>query len=149
MVYLIYLPINLVFYIFCLIVNPIVAGWVHMSAFLNRYFWTHDHGPMTENEIKNFWPFLYGLRKGPWRDYLVRLFWMYRNTGYGFAYYVCGMEIVNPVKVNNWYWRADNGAWCIHKEAAWYKVYLGWKFNETSTGRQMLAMNITPRWGGG
>ena len=98
--------------------------------------------------------------------YVCRLYWIYRNSNYGFSYYVNGRivdaekqiikEDVNTentrifksiVKGGSW-WSAT---WCYYYEkpyCKWFKlrVYLGWKLKSVYAGRQrhMLALFFSP-----
>lgn len=98
--------------------------------------------------------------------YISRLWWIYRNSNYGFSYYVNGrtvdgkdnvilLDINEPnnrqfksiVKGGNW-WSAT---WCYYYEkpyCKWFKlrVYLGWKLKSVYVGKQrhMLALFFSP-----
>lgn len=98
--------------------------------------------------------------------YVCRLWWIYRNSNYGFSYYVNGrtvngkdniilLDINEPnnrqfksvVKGGNW-WSAT---WCYYYEkpyCKWFKlrVYLGWKLKSVYAGKQrhMLALFFNP-----
>lgn len=98
--------------------------------------------------------------------YVCRLWWIYRNSNYGFSYYVNGrtidgkdnvvlLDINEPnnrqfksiVKGGSW-WSAT---WCYYYEkpyCKWFKlrVYLGWKLKSVYAGKQrhMLALFFNP-----
>lgn len=98
--------------------------------------------------------------------YICRLWWIYRNSNYGFSYYVNGrtvdgkdnvilLDINEPnnrqfksvVKGGNW-WSAT---WCYYYEkpyCKWFKlrIYLGWKLKSVYSGKQrhMLALFFSP-----
>lgn len=98
--------------------------------------------------------------------YVCRLWWIYRNSNYGFSYYVNGrtvdgkdniilLDINEPnnrqfksvVKGGSW-WSAT---WCYYYEkpyCKWFKlrVYLGWKLKSVYAGKQrhMLALFFSP-----
>lgn len=98
--------------------------------------------------------------------YVCRVCWLYRNSNYGFSYYVNGRTVdgkdnvilldINEsnnrqfksvVKGGNW-WSAT---WCYYYEkpyCKWFKlrVYLGWKLKSVYAGKQrhMLALFFNP-----
>lgn len=102
--------------------------------------------------------------KEKFQRYICRLCWLYRNTNYGFSYYVNGVEvdkddIVVLKKINEYnneqFIGYEKGkslwdtAWCFYYEKPYYKklklrVYLGWKLKSLSGGRHMLALFFSP-----
>ena len=98
--------------------------------------------------------------------YVCRLWWIYRNSNYGFSYYVNGRTVngadnvvkrdidlpnnrqfVSAVKGGNWW----SKTWCYYYEKPYCKffklrVYLGWKLKSVYEGKQrhMLALFFSP-----
>ena len=98
--------------------------------------------------------------------YVCRLWWIYRNSNYGFSYYVNGRTVngadnvvkrdidlpnnrqfVSAVKGGNWW----SKTWCYYYEkqyCRWFllRIYLGWKLKGVYSGtqRHMLALHINP-----
>lgn len=71
------------------------------------------------------------------KRYICRVLWLYRNCGYGFAYYLFGANICQPVhtklaSANRYLIQDDRGHWAfkcdskIYGQVHW-KIYLGWK----------------------
>lgn len=97
--------------------------------------------------------------------YICRNFWLYRNTGYGFAYEVCGRYVIRTdVKEYVNYNNAKNDAcylaivndgraffnktWSVYYCKKWCKlfylrIYLGWEIKGTF-GQSMIAFHINP-----
>lgn len=95
--------------------------------------------------------------------YFCRLWWLYRNTGYGFSYYVCGKEY-NPqniialkdykdTKYNecHHYEIKDSYLWRFYYTKPWFwkfylRIYFGWKLNhsEMTLDKAMIAFFINP-----
>lgn len=101
--------------------------------------------------------------KERFQRYICRLCWLYRNTNYGFSYFVNGRytkkeDLIVIKKVKTDYeeqflgYVPDglfNTTWCIYYEKPWCKkfklrVYLGWKLKSVSTGTHMLALFVHP-----
>lgn len=87
------------------------------------------------------------------KRYICRVLWLYRNCGYGFAYYIFGRNITQPIHVSykdKRYYAVDyNGVWVFkndsHIVGNWYwKIYLGWKIDIHSTvnHRAMIATRL-------
>lgn len=97
--------------------------------------------------------------------YICRVCWLYRNSNYGFSYYVNGREVdgskVKIVKaineLNNEQWISYvpcgfwNTTWCFFYCKKYCKrfrlrIYLGWKLKGVRNGRtrHMLALSINP-----
>jgi hypothetical protein len=93
--------------------------------------------------------------------YFCRLAWLYRNTGYGFSYYVTGKDIngadivkTEDISTDNYrfqvYYTKD--AFMVRYDKAWckwfrWRIFLGWKMQSvktTETKRCMLALFISP-----
>lgn len=83
------------------------------------------------------------------KRYLNRVFWLYRNCGYGFAFYLFGMD-TDPKTI-----RRKDDHFAIASNAFRYKnddpisqhwrwcVYLGWKFDFYDPCRAMIATRFT------
>ena len=87
--------------------------------------------------------------------YVCRLCWLYRNTGYGFSYYVTGVDvneadIVKKVDEPGYIYYVTDYAWCLkydrHSFSDYHwEIFLGWKCqNVHGTERCMLAFRINP-----
>ena len=96
--------------------------------------------------------------------YVCRVCWLYRNSNYGFSYYVNGADVdkenirvvKNTKEPNNEIFVAyETGkniftaSWSafIYKQyCKWFclRVYLGWKLKGLSSGRHMLAFSVNP-----
>ena len=105
--------------------------------------------------------------------YFCRLTWLYRNTGYGFAYYWLGIDYVGDTQIvlesehdkgkdfcvsflndskgiNRYFCIKSSEYWCIpdiEKEFL-FDIYLGWKLSGskeyTHKNRAMIAFRINP-----
>lgn len=92
--------------------------------------------------------------------YFCRLSWLYRNTAYGFSYYLNGVA-VNAADVivktsikekNNERFIGyipNTGIWCVFlcvKYCKWfrYRVYMGWKLKSLKSGRHMIVLSFNP-----
>lgn len=97
--------------------------------------------------------------------YICRNIWLYRNTGYGFSYEVCGRYVLEEnikkyvdynkanndqcyIAVVNDKYAFFNKTWSIFytkKYCKWFylRIYLGWKF-KGSCGQSMLAFHLNP-----
>ena len=90
--------------------------------------------------------------------YVCRVLWLYRNCGYGFSYYVTGIDVYKKDVVEVKTDEKDGYTWFITDDAFCYKDerpsfwglhwdnYVGWKFRwlEHDKERCMLAFRITP-----
>lgn len=87
--------------------------------------------------------------------YVCRLAWLYRNTGYGFSYYVTGVDvneadIVKKVDEQDYIYYVTDNAFCLkydrHSFSNYHwEIFLGWKCqNIHGTERCMLAFRINP-----
>lgn len=101
--------------------------------------------------------------KEKFQRYICRLCWLYRNTNYGFSYFVNGVEVDkdklivvkkqdDPYELCICYESGHNlwsTPWCIFMDKPYTKklrlrVYLGWKLKGLRSGRHMLAFFISP-----
>lgn len=155
--------LNFIFGILCYILNPIVVLFADDNGYLPkalRWFQTHDQSLDNDPEwVERTWPILAYHEGEPrymhlLKRYLQRVRWIYRNTGYTFAYEVMGF-IADPTKLKykgdnpfddklhtsslfiwetgaNWW----NVHWCYRLNLAYFdndirngylRVYLGWK----------------------
>lgn len=83
------------------------------------------------------------------KRYLNRVFWLYRNCGYGFAFYLFGLD-TDPKTI-----RLKDDHFAIASNAFRYKnddpisqhwrwcIYLGWKFDFYDPCRAMIATRFT------
>ncbi len=88
------------------------------------------------------------------KRYICRVLWLYRNCGYGFAYYVFGRTVRPPIKIKQinrdcYYAQDSKGIWVYKCDSKifdkWYwKIYLGWKIDEQNkeAHRAMIATRI-------
>jgi hypothetical protein len=96
--------------------------------------------------------------------YFCRLYWLYRNTAYGFSYEITGrdingtkMAIIRNNSDEDWLSYDDtvgiwNRTWVLYYNKPWcskfkLRVYLGWKgkgLSSTDTKRCMLALFVSP-----
>ena len=98
--------------------------------------------------------------KEKFQRYICRCAWLYRNCGYGFAYYIFG-KTINPSDVKiyidqkDYFFAIDtkNNIFCLKDDRKWCKyfkksIYLGYKFRSASGAkhplRSMLANRINP-----
>lgn len=94
------------------------------------------------------------------KRYFCRVAWLYRNCGYGFAYYLFGQIITPPVKLfifnkKNYFVYEPNKnifniIWALKMEShifgkLFWNVYLGWKINKDINyqHRAMIATRIS------
>lgn len=170
MIYLPYVILNILFDLWAMCTQWLVVLAAdkdgNLPSFL-RWYETWDHPSLDLSDAWNLekYPSLYTSGLPKWlKTYMFRVLWLYRNTGYGFAYYILGYD----VNFNTWVWKtgAPKGTtwiftydksksiltrgWCLRYEHQWFgskwqcKVYLGWKVGPGESRRQMLAMNISP-----
>lgn len=94
-------------------------------------------------------------RKERIQRYICRLVWIYRNCGYGFSYWVTGIDvneadIVKKVDEYGHIFYVTDDAFCYKDErpsfgAFHWDNYVGWKFRHCKgTQRCMLACRINP-----
>ena len=88
------------------------------------------------------------------KRYVCRVLWLYRNCGYGFAYYIFGRTIHTPIKIEQinkdcYYAQDSKGIWAYKCDSQikgrWFwKIYLGWKIDKhnTETHRAMIATRV-------
>ena len=93
--------------------------------------------------------------------YFCRLAWIYRNCGYGFSYYVTGVDIngadiakVKDIETETYRHQVyqTRDAFMIRYDKTWckwfrWRIFLGWKMQDvktTETKRCMLALFISP-----
>jgi hypothetical protein len=166
--------LNLCFSILAYILNPIVVLFADDRGNLPKWlswFQTQDSSlDQTPEFIAENWPWLVGTSRI--KKYLQRLTWLYRNTAYGFAYWVCGTIIdydhvaihgnpkcSNTDGVSGWRFLYDKTdmillrPWSLYTAFQYgsssycFQIYVGWKISPTIiTGerREMLAMRINP-----
>lgn len=83
------------------------------------------------------------------KHYLNRVFWIYRNCGYGFAFYLFGVD-TDPKTIRR---KSEHYSTCsnafrykndgpISQHWRWC-IYLGWKFDFHGPCRAMIATRIT------
>ena len=161
--YLIYVIVNIPFDIFCYIFNPIIMLFAQNDNLPKWLSWcqTQD-SPLDNDFIKSLFP------KYPsdsrFDKYMRGLLWLYRNTGYSFAYDILGVNL--DVNSSNIITRqlTDNLILYYDKSKPWYsrpfdlkgiipygkfycQLYLGWKFytaKVNGSDKCMLAMNVNP-----
>jgi hypothetical protein len=181
--YLFYVLINIPFDILCYFLNPIVVLFADKDGYLPKWlywFQTHDHSLDLEPDfIAAKWPLLVDRPEWPnWMrsilKYLRRVTWLYRNTGYAFAYDVLGYDIdgknlviygdntigdLHPGK-SGYFFCYDKSrsiwtrGWCLYviyrygASGHCLRMYLGWKMVAISKNlnreKVMLAMHINP-----
>lgn len=85
------------------------------------------------------------------KHYLNRVFWLYRNCGYGFAFYLFGVD-TDPKTI-----RRKGEHFSVCSNAFRYKnddpmsthwrwcIYLGWKYDFYASCRAMIATRFTVR----
>lgn len=90
--------------------------------------------------------------------YVCRVWWLYRNCGYGFSYYVTGVDIkpedvkqIKTEEADGYTWYVTENAFCYKDErpsflCLFWDNYVGWKFKffDDPTNHYMLAFRITP-----
>ena len=89
--------------------------------------------------------------------YICRCCWLYRNTGYGFSYYVTGVDVdendivkIKTMQNDGYIYYETDDAFCLKYEkhsfgAFHWEIFLGWKFqNVTGKERCMLAFRVNP-----
>jgi hypothetical protein len=167
-------PVHILFEIICHIFNPIVVLFADEEGNLPnwlKWFQTHDSVlDKPDARVAELW--------GSWlcyketdsyliyilKRYVRRVFWLYRNTGYGFRYYVLGYSF-NPslikVKTISKYgldFRYDsnpsknlwNRGWGLYIDYTYcsrfrLNVYVGWKMKSMIIdNRTMYAYRINP-----
>lgn len=85
------------------------------------------------------------------KHYLNRVFWLYRNCGYGFAFYLFGVD-TKPETIRR---KGEHFSICsnafryknddpINAHLKWC-IYLGWKFDFYDPCRAMIAIRFTVR----
>ena len=156
--------------------NPLDVEWMVTEGIVPKfaqYDFNRHYKYVPENKGNNHMIPGFVILKDPhftlwerFQRYVCRLWWIYRNSNYGFSYYVNGrtvdgkdnvilLDINEPnnrqfksiVKDGNW-WSAT---WCYYYEkpyCKWFKlrVYLGWKLKSVYAGKQrhMLALFFSP-----
>ena len=88
------------------------------------------------------------------KRYVCRVLWLYRNCGYGFAYYIFGRTIHPPIRIEQinkdcYYAQDSKGIWAYKCDSQikgrWFwKIYLGWKIDKQNkeSHRAMIATRI-------
>ena len=96
--------------------------------------------------------------KERFQRYVCRVLWLYRNCGYGFSYYVTGIDVykkdivkVKTDAVDGYTWFVTGYAFCYKDERASFfgmhwDNFVGWKFQDVQNEKErcMLAFRITP-----
>ena len=83
------------------------------------------------------------------KHYFNRVFWLYRNCGYGFAFYLFGVD-TNPATISK---KSEHYSTCsnafrykndspINKYLKWC-IYMGWKYDFDKPCRAMIATRFT------
>lgn len=168
--YILYVVVNILFDLFAYAFSWAVPFFAdkagHVPAWLS-WFTTHDHPSLDMGDEWNRekWPLIYNSGLPVWlKTYLYRVTWLYRNTGYGFAYDVLGAYVdpktvavkgdlwvtnIGPYARSGWAfcWDTSRSIWTrpwvlsavyqYGKSARCLSVFLGWKF----TGH---VQNMTP-----
>lgn len=86
------------------------------------------------------------------KHYMNRVFWIYRNCGYGFAFYLFGVD-TKPETIRR---KSEHFSTCsnafrykndaqISKHLRWC-IYLGWKYDFYDPCRAMITTRLTVRW---
>lgn len=85
------------------------------------------------------------------KHYLNRVFWIYRNCGYGFAFYLFGVDTKpETIRRKSEYFSTCSNAFRykndspISKHLRWC-IYLGWKYDFYDPCRAMIATRFTVR----
>ena len=171
--YLLYVIVNIPFGIFCYIFNPVIMLFAKNDNLPKWLSWcqTQD-SPLDSDFIRSLFP---KYPSDSWKDkYMRGLLWLYRNTGYDFAYDVLGCNITDDSKIvsfgnpdcerttgrTGYYFAYDSSkpwysrGWTLFAAYQYgdsklcLRVFLGWKFKAwkeaNKTGRAMLAMHINP-----
>lgn len=83
------------------------------------------------------------------KHYLNRVFWLYRNCGYGFAFYLFGVDTdPRTIRRKSEYFSVCSNAFRykndspISKHLRWC-IYLGWKYDFYDPCRAMIATRFT------
>ena len=162
------------FTLLCYILNPLVVLFADKDGNLPvylKYFGTHDNTLDGDEGWRSKLPWL-DWQNNKLHRYVKRVLWLYRNTGYGFSYYVSGYDldastvvVSGDPTIRNRPYPAQSG-WCFaydkSKPILWrgwmlyvvygygsrcVRLYLGWKFMGFTSGRKMLAFHFNPFMG--
>lgn len=176
--YLLLLIPNIIMWIVGLILAPVLPLFCDkngkLPAFLEWFeTWDAPHlvfdgtGETQKDFASEKWPFLEKISNQDLKLYLQRVFWLCRNTSYGFAYYFSGYDykkadikwvkifdngeedesIGYDINANPWF---DGGfRWagfkCYPFMSYGVSWYFGWKFSiDEEKGRAMYAMRLSP-----
>ena len=177
--WLFYVFVNIPFMLVAYLVTPLLPLFVGEDGTLPPYLkwfetWDARHlffdgtGEIQSDWLQIHWLFLKPIESIPWLHlYLCRVLWLYRNCGYGFAYYVCGKEyiqedVISTIKTNEdgllkiemWvgdlFRRSGFIPYSIFNNNLGFDYYLGWKLqaaDDCPTGKPikaMIAMRINP-----
>jgi hypothetical protein len=126
-----------------------------MPKFL-RYNWNDHYVQVetTERGQRRYMEFLFEpfTLKDRIRRYFCRCHWLYRNCGYGFAFYWFGVDVEPPVNAtlkDDWYFLSTDKAWAFKSSQRAFcrlrwKVYLGWKIQRqlNKPHRAMIATRV-------
>ena len=93
--------------------------------------------------------------KERFQRYVCRLAWLYRNCGYGFSYYITGVDVnendIIKIKDEEGYiYYVTDDAWVFKYDRPSFgkyhwEIFMGWKMqNVRGTERCMLAIRINP-----
>ena len=90
--------------------------------------------------------------------YVCRVLWLYRNCGYGFSYYVTGIDVrrddivkIKTEEADGYIFYETDDAFCYKDErpsfgSHYWDNFVGWKFQDVEQEKErcMLAFRITP-----
>lgn len=110
----------------------------------------HHHGFVIPKDMNFTW-------KEKFQRYVCRLAWLYRNTGYGFSYYVTGVKVdendivkIKTMENDGYIYYETDYAFCLKYEKKSFadfhwELFLGWKMqNVHGIERCMLAFRANP-----
>lgn len=86
------------------------------------------------------------------KHYINRVFWLYRNCGYGFAFYLFGVDTdPSTIRRKSEYFSISSNAFRYKNDAPISKhlrwcIYLGWKYDFYDPCRAVIATRFTIRW---
>lgn len=152
---------------------PYFCEPVGREVYLKRWvYWFQTH----DNPVNEY--YLGGYYRGKWterykdNDYLMRLFWLWRNPAYGFSHYLFGYD-QRGMRLNrriNWAKNHSNNhsfykfmavenergknAFMLHTEikviGGWYfEAFLGWKLERRDPDRRCMLANRIRIWNKG
>lgn len=180
--WIIFASANFLFMLIALLLNPFVLLFVKENGSFPSFLkwfetWDAPHlffdgtGEIQADWLDTHWLFLKHFKSIPWFHlYLCRLLWLYRNCGYGFAYYICGKDYIQEdvvstsiadetgylkvrMSVGDLFRWSGYVPYSIFGNKIGFDYYLGWKLkaaNDNPPGkpiRAMIAMRINPWMG--